>query len=481
MRLRKLASALSAIAAVASIAPAGALAHKHSSPNGRCRIDINVVPNVITAGDPVVIFGRLVCANPAREAHQTVRLFHNLRGVGGGFTYIQSTSTDGSGFYDFTRADGVVNTNRRFFVRSQGAQSAKKALKVAAAVTLSGPAEGTQIYTGRPNAVTFTGTVSPADVGARVILQRQNALTGNEWHAIDRGFVGAGGSFTIMHTFRVPGDADIRVLVRSQGRNIPSASAPLSYEISQTQNQALTINSSADPIQYGQTVTIGGVLAGAVNHPVTLYARTAGQRFGPVSQVNTDAQGNYSFPAQTPLNSTFYRVLSTGLACSKEVNYVKACKSPTVKSAVLYEGVKSVLTATASPTTVQAGAPVTFSGAVAPDHTGDVIYLERLNASGSGYHVIQVATIEAGSVYSIEHRFYDPGIKTVRIHVPGGPQNGSAVSQPFDITVTPVPAASLLPEAPSNSSLPAEGQVQGGQGQETGGEGSAIEQEDETK
>ena len=38
------------------------------------------------------------------------------------------------------------------------------------------------------------------------------------------------------HTFVVPGDANIRVLVRSQRRNAPSPSNVLTYEISQAQN-----------------------------------------------------------------------------------------------------------------------------------------------------------------------------------------------------------------------------------------------------
>ena len=93
-------------------------------------------------------------------------------------------------------------------------------------MTLTGPPEGTQIETGAPNRETFSGTVSPADVGARVILQRQNAVTGDEWHRIGIGQVVAGGStggtYTITHIFRVPGDASIRVLVRSDRLNIPS-------------------------------------------------------------------------------------------------------------------------------------------------------------------------------------------------------------------------------------------------------------------
>ena len=355
--------------------------------------------------------------------------------------------TETNGSYKFSTA--AENANTSFYVRSHGAQSGRRRLRVAAQVTLTGPPEGTQIETGAPNKQTFSGTVTPADVGARVILQRQNAVTGNEWHRIGIGQVLAGGStggVTITHTFRVPGDASIRVLVRSDRVNSPSASTPLEYEIAQAQNQSLTISSSADPIIYGQSVTISGVLAGATtSQPVTLLARTVHQHgFAPVAEVSTDASGNYSFPAQTPVNSTLYKVQGAGQ-----------------KSAVLYEGVKNVLTAEVSPSTLQAGEALTFKGTVAPDQTGHIIYLERQNTLGTGFHVVQVGHVLPGSVYSIVHQVYVPGTKMFRVDIPGGPDNGRAVSQLFTIVVTPAPASALTPEAPGNSTQPDEGQTTG--------------------
>jgi hypothetical protein len=326
-------------------------------------------------------------------------------------------------------------------------------------VTLSGPPEGTQIETGGPNKQTFSGTVNPTDAGARVILQRQNAVTGNEWHRIGIGSVQAGGTYTITHTFRVPGDASIRVLVRSDGLNIPSPSNELEYNISQAQNPSLTISSSADPIMYGQSLSISGVLAGGVNYPVTLEARTVHQHgFAPVAQAVTDASGNYSFAAQTPVNSTLYRVIAGNPRCD-----IRVCKGPLslLKSAVLYEGVKDVLTAEVSATTVDAGEALTFKGTVAPDHSGHVIYLERQNAAGTGFHVVQVGYVLPGSTYSIVHQVYVPGTKVYRIDIPGGPDNGRAVSQLFTVVVTPAPASAIGPEAPNNSTQPGEGQTTG--------------------
>ena len=127
-------------------------------------------------------------------------------------------------------------------------------------------------------------------------------------------------------------------------------------------------------------------------------------------------------------------------------------------SAVLYEGVRDLLTAQVSAITVRAGQPVTFSGAVAPDHSGHVIYLERQDRTGADFHVVQIGFVEPGSTYSIEHTVYEPGVDVFRVKIPGGPENLGAASAPFTIQVTPAPAAALKPEAPGNSTVPKEGQ-----------------------
>ncbi len=443
-----------------AIAPASASAHKHASPRGHCGISLQA-PTHIVAGEEVLIFGRLRCPNPANAAHQEVKLFHHIWGLPG-FAYVQSIKTDAAGFYAISRADGVVETNRAWYVRAAGARSATKRIRVSAQVTLSGPPEG-QLSTGYPNRVNFTGTVAPADIGARVILQRQNSLTGNEWHRIDSSIVEPGtssgaGVFTIVHTFVVPGDANIRVLVRSQGRNVPSESNVLAYSISQAQNPRLTIQSSSDPIAFGEAVTISGKLAVGGSRSLALQAHTAGSPgFVTVAQTVANSLGEYTFPMQSPVNSTFYRVQAGQFVCPPNAMCPAIAFRP-ISSAVLYEGVHDLIGASASPTTVQAGQTVTFSGVVSPDHTGHIVYLERQNAHGPGFHPIQVWFVGPGSAYAIPHRFFQPGTKVVRVYIPGGPENQGASSAPLNIAVTPAPASSLTPEAPGNSALPAEGE-----------------------
>ncbi|MGH2855677.1 MAG: hypothetical protein ACRDLF_15990, partial [Solirubrobacteraceae bacterium] len=489
MRLRGLTALACAVAVSSAVLSLALLATEasafyHPSPRGRCRVGIQA-PRRITAGEPVTIFGRLVCRRRVSAADRVVKLFRHVAGTPG-FALVQSTTTNEQGIYEFQPVAGPVEASSVWYVRSHGAQSVYRRTRVAPEVTLLGPPEGTQIFTGAAGKVTFTGTVTPADVGARVILQRQNALTGNEWRRIDSTVVEPGGGFTIVHTFIVPGDANLRVVVRSQGRDVPAiaslrepaTSSLLSYEISQAENPALTIESSADPIPYGQSVTISGVLAGGANQPVTLLARTVHQHgFAPVAQATTDAGGNYAFPAQTPVNSTFYEVQASGPVCPPGASCPAAlvCKAgpphcggaPPTTSAVLYEGVRFLLTAQVSATSVLQGSTLTFSGSVAPApaRPGHVIYLERQNASGQGFHVVQLSALSQSATFSIAYQVYSTGTDAFRVYIPGGPDNEAAASQLFTIHVAPAPAAALAPENPNNSSAPAEGSTSPSEGE----------------
>jgi hypothetical protein len=407
--------ALGILGCLLALAPAAAEARRHPSPNGRHNISIAVSDNPVVAGDQLAIFGRL---RGPRNGNRVVVLWHRIN-PRRFFTPVQRTTTDAHGFYAFLRPTGVVNTNRNWYVKSLGARSRTVHERVFSLVTLSGPADGSNLETGPAHKVTFSGTVSPFAVGDRVILQRQNADSGKGWHRIDQTRVRRGGRFTIPHTFRVPGDANVRVLVKATRRNIASVSDVLSYEISQAQNPALTLNSSADPLTIGQSTTLSGTLQNGGGQAINLLAKTAGAQFTQVATTVADPSGNYSF-VQVPLHSTLYQVQGGGK-----------------QSAQLFEGVKFLLTASESPSTVNAGDQVTFSGTVSPDATGHVIYLQRQNPSGNGFHTVQVENVGTGSVYSISRRLFVPGTKVFRVFIPGGPMNQGAASQAFTITVNP--------------------------------------------
>lgn len=424
MQTRRLCGAAT-IAAASSLAllPSAANARPHHARGHR--VTINAAPNPITAGDGVVIFGRLF--GPGHQ-HQLVVLWHRLPGQPF-FTRIQRTRTGSDGRYEFIRVSGVVDTNRSWYVSSDGAFSRRVREFVHADITLN-PLASTSVVTGTP--YTFTGKVSPKHAGERVKLQRKQA-TGDDWFTIGDGRIKADGTYSIVHVFVYPsndpdaigalGDSDVRVHFGGDNRNIQSSSDSLSLQISQKQNPSLTIAASPDPITVGQSTTISGTVAPPSNagEVVTLQARTDQTHFVNVAQATTDASGNYSFPNQAPVNNTLYRVRAP---------------SQTSPSAALYVGVKDAITGTASTSSTTAGQRVTFTGAVSPDKTGHVLYLERQNPRTGDFHIVQVAFVGAGSRYIITHRIVVPGTPAVfRVKIPGGPENQGAATQPIPIQV----------------------------------------------
>ena len=457
MRSIRLGRALAAAATLLAAAPAGASAagghpgvkgHRHAGAISGCSLSLFAEDHIITSGESVQVFGALSCpGGSSAAASQSVTIYEHTAGTPG-FKVIATPTTGAGGFYSIPPLP--VSLDSSFYATAVGGHSAIKHVKVTPQVTLSGPPDGAQLFTvahnrpGRRNLVTFTGTITPAaDEGALVVLQREGATSNEEWHAIQRGSVGPGGVFSITHAFLVPGDANLRVLVRPRGRfTIRGVSNTLSYEISQAENPALTVNASADPVAYEQPVTLSGVLAGGASQPVTLEAhpRGGGPGFTVVAKGTTDGSGNYKFVVPAALHNTEYRV-----------------SGPRVNSTVLFEGVKYALTAGVSATSVQSGQPLTFSGTVAPAQIGHVVYLERKNASGVGFHVVDIGTVTSSATYSISHYVFGSGNEIFRIRIPGDPENMAAFSAPFTIAVTPAAAASLHPVTPGV--LPSEGQI----------------------
>jgi hypothetical protein len=458
MRSIKLTSALAVVAMSVAVAPPGALAlkhhrhaHAHALAAKHCRVGFNVVPRFVEAGETALAFGVLLCPAGTNVSGQTVTLFQHTAGSGGA-SAVGTASTESTGLFQL--ATPALFANSTFYATAAGAKSPKRAVKVSPKVTFTGPPDGSTLFTragpftrvphnALSNRVVFSGTVSPADVGAQVVLQRENAVGPEEWRLIGRGLVGPGGVYSIPHTFVVPGEANIRVVVRATRRHARGASEPVSYQILQAQNPALTIESSADPIFYGQPATIHGTIATGPGTTLTLLAHGRRQHdFLPIATTVSTTGGAYTFAAQTPLANTIYRVTGAGKS-----------------SAVLFEGVKYLLTAVPSTSTVQAGQPFTISGTVSPAVAGHPVYLQQQNAGGIGYHPVQVGVVSAGGSYSITHVPFNAGMRKYRIKVPGDPGNQSVASAAIPILVTPATTSLLKPEAPGNSSLPREGHV----------------------
>lgn len=416
--------------------------HQRSASPSGCKLSLQAEPRTLTAGEAPQLFGRLHCPSGS-AAEQMVTLYGHSAGQPN--QALGSATTDAGGY--FTLVAPAPATDTLYYVSAAGATSASKAVKVAPEVTIHGPDETKALLTGVSSRVSFSGAVSPSDAGAEVVLQREQAVGTEEWHAIQRGVVHGNGEYSLVHIFKIPGDANIRVIVRPHRRfSAFGASTPLSYVISQRENPLLTLMAkgsgpSSDPILFAQTLTLHGVLAGGAGQAITLQARSKRGQFATVATTTANSAGEYSFP-QAPQENTAYKVLGGGR-----------------HSAVLFEGVKYVLTAGVSAATVQAGQTLTFAGTVTPFREGHVVYLERQNANGGGYHVVDLGTVTAGpgatGSYSISHAFFGMGKQILRIKVPGDPANEGVASAPFTIEVTPSPAAALRVLPPER--LPGEG------------------------
>ena len=191
----------------------------------------------------------------------------------------------------------------------------------------------------------------------------------------------ADGSYTIVHRFRVPGDRTLRTLLLPNRHTLRSPSAPISITVQQLQVAGFTIGSSAQPIDFGQSVTISGTLTGGASTSVTLFARDEWRgRLHPIATGTTDANGAYSF-TQSPPRNTVYQVRVTS--------------DPHQRTARLFQGVRDVVSLAASTTTATVGDVVTFSGTVQPSKSGHVILLLRLD--GGVWRTVAVARIGDGS------------------------------------------------------------------------------------
>jgi hypothetical protein len=439
MRSTRLIAALAAASAVLMLAATGAsarpLGHRHSAARSKCRIDLIAEPHRITSGESVQVFGRLICAGSATEG-QTVTIYGQSV-ESPGYKVLATPTTAAGGYYSFVQSD--VTSDSFFYASALGATSATRKVLVAPVVMLKGPSESLTLYTGFRGRVTFEGSVPATDAGATLALQRENATSSEEWHVIQRGTVGAGGVYSITHVFVAPGDANLRVVVRPHSRfSVRGISNTLSYGISQKENPSLTINTSAYSIPYGSPVALSGVLAAGAGKTVTLQARTHGGSLAPVATTTAGSGGEYKFVV-TPLQNTAYKATGGGLS-----------------STILFEGVKYVLSAGASASTVQSGQPLTFAGTVTPGTEG-VIYLERENAFGGGFHVVDVGTVLPGGRYSITDNIFGAGKAVFRVKAPGNPDNQQTASTTFPVEITPAPPSSLKPA--TQPKVPSEGTV----------------------
>jgi hypothetical protein len=401
-----------------------------AAPRHNHHLTIAAVPRKIIAGEGVVIYGRLL--GPDNQG-QTIRLYHHLNGSGRPFSLIGSTRTDSSGYYEFLRQEGVVYTNREWFVRGpDGSHSRTVRERVQALISISTSSNSSD--TSQP--VLVTGHVTPNHSFERVFLQKQNG-SGDDWSTVASGLIGPGSNYTISHRFRIPGDINLRVVFRGDARNVRSLSDPVSEVIQQAQVPGFTITSSSPIVPEGGSTTISGVLdrpgttTPEPNTVVQLWGRHADQSFVVLADSTTGQDGSYSFRQAALTANTVYYVATMRLP-----------HSPRRRTAHLFEGVQDAVSLQSSTSSATTGQTVTFTGTVLPDKSGHVIYLQKRGKDGD-FHTVEVGFVRNDSTFQFEWTLGSPGIDTFRARITGDPNNIGGASAPVTVTAT-TPAASSL-------------------------------------
>ena len=233
------------IVLVASAALLAALLVPAASGAGasKCQLTLQASAQRITTGETVNVFGKLLCPDATSGGERQVTVVRS--GGGGARSTIGTATTEADGSFQLDIPG--LETNAMISVRARGASGARVAIRVAPAITLSGPPAGAELvaagglgHRGLRARTTFSGAVGPAFAGALVALQSYGASGGERWRPIAFGRVDALGGYSITHAFRTLGETWIRVVVRPGRDNVPAASAAVSYEIVAAQNPKLT-------------------------------------------------------------------------------------------------------------------------------------------------------------------------------------------------------------------------------------------------
>jgi hypothetical protein len=423
MRVRVTVLVAAVVACASAAIPSIAAAH---GPIRDRALTIHNSPQSIVAGDPVLIYGRLLGRG---SANQRIVLWHRINPQTR-FTVIGRARTDSSGRYEFTRQNGIVQTNRSWYVTGPALSHSQTVHEqVSAEVTLTPSA--TEASTRHP--ITFTGQVSPGHAGQTIDLEAQRGDS-NNWNTIKTARLDGSSSYSIPVAWRFPGPRNVRAVFPGDPRNTRGISAVSSVIVEQTEVAGFTIQSSS-PIVLNQTpATISGTLlasSGSTAEPgvsVALYTSQPGRHDWSETQTTTTGlDGSYSFTVQGSTN---------------ELYQARTTFAPLRDSAVVFQGIQDVVSITSSAAAAVVGQQVTFSGNVSPGKPGDAVYLERLGKDGN-WHIVESSTLDQASDYSIGWTFGTPGAKQVRVQGLGDSQNVTGVSASVPITVTLPPVGSL--------------------------------------
>jgi len=418
-----------ALTLLASVTASGTASAAPQQDHG---LTIAATPNPVIAGQGVLIYGRLL--GPA-NGDRMIRLYHHISSSHRGYTPVAVTTTDPTGYYEFPRPDGLIYSNRDWFVRGpDGTQSRTIDERVRALVSVAPSA----VSADTNHAVVFTGHVTPNHAFEQVFLQQQIGSS-DDWRTLRTTTLDPGSNYFIAHRWRRPGEHDVRVVFGGDNRNASGASDPVTVEVQQAQVPGFTIDSSDPIIATGGSVTISGILdrAGtttpAQSTIVQLWGRAPDHGFRALADEVTGPGGSYSFTQSNLTTNMVYYVATMSNA-----------QSLPRRSALLFQGIRDIVTMQTATGSAMSGQSVTFAGTVQPDKSGRVIALQTLGADGD-WHTVELGIVQPGSTFQFTWTVGAPGSSEFRARITGDQHNVGAASAPVTITATAPPPSSLPP------------------------------------
>lgn len=184
---------------------------------------INTSNPVQSYGQPVKISG---VVSPGPTAQPAFVQLWGRPATGGPFQFVGQTPVSANGAYSFTVTPTV---NTVYQARAPfGTHPASAGLwqGVRDVLTLT-PSATTSTVGGT---VMFSGTVIPDKTNHVVYLQRLGP--DGDWHSVEARFVGFGSMYQFVWRFGKAGTFKFRARIYSDGRNVGSASAPVSINVS---------------------------------------------------------------------------------------------------------------------------------------------------------------------------------------------------------------------------------------------------------
>ena len=403
MRVRVTVLVAALMACACAVTPSIAAAH---GPVRDRALTIHNSPQSIVAGDPVLIYGRLL----GREsANQRIVLWHRINPRGRVHDHRPHPDRQLGSLRvhppERNRADQPQLVRDR-----PGAQSFADRPR-------AGLGRGDADRRAPPRRPPVTRSRSPARCPPGTPDRRSSSQAqrgdSNNWNTIKTARLDASSSYSIPVAWRFPGPAQ-------RPRGVPRRPPQHARDLGGQQRRrradrgAGLHDPSSNPIVPNQTpVTISGTLLASVGRRSASPASAS--RCTPASRASTT--GLRRRPRRrVPTAPTASRCRARPTSCTRPGPRLPRC----AHSAVVFQGVQDVVSITSSATAAVVGQPVTFSGNVSPGKPGDAVYLERLGKDGN-WHIVESSTLDQASDYSIGWTFGTPGAKQVRVQVLGDP------------------------------------------------------------